>query len=729
MDRALVAFAFLAQASRTEGDLLSGLAPLFRPLAKALAGQRFEGSEFTAEVAKRYGIKVNSWAVEDFAPRLEAAGVLQKVQLSPDAYEYHYAPVQEDFPEVTESDVSRIVEEFKTFAGPLLKEHKLDISPDELEGLLLRQLSDLNFLSILITPQRPDTPDERRATLGLVKSPDQVQWERETEGRARIDVLCASFIFHLKRTNPALCDLLARVASGALVLEVVLDFQEPQFKGTLERLTIILDAPFLMSLLDLSSEVSHLAAKAVCEEMRSHKVQLATFDHCVEELKDNLRSVRTSHQSGTGFGATARRLSKPAFSAYLNAVLADPFIALKKEGIKLMSAASSTQYFQFFTEQDEANLRYALGSYYNAIARDRDAASIAGTVRIRRGARTRMARFGIAGAVFVTHNTRVADCARNYCVRKKLYDEREVPPAITDRYLAGLLWVMYGGKAEEIAPKLLLANCAAALEPRSDVINRMHRFLTEVSPQQAEMFKVLMTDERAGQHLMQITLGDSTYITAGNVEETLAQIRESVGHEVEARAQETLARMNAQHQKELKERDQDAEQLKAKLIAAAQVTDAERARVASLQASVVAGETMTQKTKADALAARMAIVQSVATRVSAIGKRLHWALALGFALIAAGVTYFLTLPIDSALTKAALISLGAIGVLFSFWRVPDLVIKPMLTRRLERNLEARLHALAMYSAEHEFVLDPWSGTVTPRAHNSGDGEGADSDPM
>jgi len=79
---------------------------------------------------------------------------------------------------------------------------------------------------------------------------------------------------------------------------------------------------------------------------------------------------------GDRFGATARRLSKPAFSAYLNAVLADPFIALKKEGIKLMSAASSTQYFQFFTEQDEANLRYALGSYYNAIARDRDAARL-----------------------------------------------------------------------------------------------------------------------------------------------------------------------------------------------------------------------------------------------------------------------------------------------------------------------------------------------------------------
>ncbi len=480
------------------------------------------------------------------------------------------------------------------------------------------------------------------------------------------------------------------------MLEVVLDFQEPQFKGTLERLTIILDAPFLMSVLDLRSEVSHAAAKAVCEEMRAHKVQLATFDHCVEELKDNLKSVRTSYQAGTGFGATARRLSKPTFSAYLNAILIDPLAALKKQGIRLMSAASSTQSFQYFTEQDEGNLRAALGSYYNAIARDRDAASIAGTVRLRRGVRTRMARFGTAVAVFVTHNSRVADCARTYTLKKRLYDQRDVPPAITDRYLAGLLWVMYGGKAGEIAPKLLLANCAAALEPRSDVINRMQRFLTDVSPQQAEMFKVLMTDERAGQHLMQITLGDSAYITAENAEETLAKIRESVGHEIQARADEAVARMRAEHERDLRERDQSAEQLKAQLAAAAQVTSAERERAASLNEAVQRGEAEARSARAAAQAERMTIVQSIATEVSARGKRLQWVIASAFALVSAAVAFVLTLPLDSVLAKLVLIALGAAAVFFSFWRVPDVLIRPTLTRYLEGNLEDRLHALAIY---------------------------------
>jgi hypothetical protein len=283
---------------------------------------------------------------------------------------------------------------------------------------------------------------------------------------------------------------------------------------------------------------------------------------------------------------------------------------------------------------------------------------------------------------------------------------------------------MYGGKAGEIAPKLLLANCAAALEPRSDVINRMHRFLTDISPQQAEMFKVLMTDERAGQHLMQITLGDSTYITAENAEETLSQIRESVGQEVEARAQETLARVRAEHEAELEERDRGADQLRVQLAAAAQLTNAERERVATLEARFAAGVLVAQRTRAAALADKLAIVQSIAEEVSAYGKRLQWIVASGFALVTAVVTYLLTLPLESALAKLVLVILGAGAVLFSFWRVPELVIRPMLTRVLERRLEARLHALAMYSAEREFVIDPWTGTVTQRIDKSSDDGGA-----
>jgi hypothetical protein len=722
MDRSLLAFAFLAQASRREGDLLSGLAPLFKPIAKTLTGKRFDGAEFAALVAERYGIKVNSWAVQDFAPRLEEAGVLHRIQLSADAYEYRYAPVQEEFPEITETDISRIIDQFKAFADPILRDHKLDVSTDQLEGLLLRQLSDLNFLSILLKPQKADTPEGRRSRLMLPKTADQIQWEKDTESKARIDVLCASFIFHVKRTDKDLYDLLVRIASGALVLEVVLDFQEPQFKGTLERLTIILDAPFLMSLLDLSSEESNLAAVAVCEEMRAHRVQLATFEHCVEELKDNLKSVRASHQSGSGFGATSRRLSNPAFSAYLNGVLTDPYIPLKKESIRILGASSSTQSFQYFTEEDEDSFRYALGTYYNVLARDRDAASIAGTMRLRRGVRTRMARFGTAVAVFVTHNSRVADCARHYALRKDLCEERDVPPAITDRYLAGLLWVMYGGKAGEIAPRLLLANCAAALEPRSDVINRMHKFLTEISPKQAELFKVLMTDERAGQHLMQVTLGDSTYITPDNVEETLSQIRETVGEEVEQRAQDEIARIQARHTAELHERDRDTELLKSQLAAAAEAHSAERQRVAALEADLSAAAeerrrdgARLQQAQKDAREERRRRVQGIATQVSVVARRLQIGAALIAAVVTAAITYLLTLPIDWLTLKLGLVLVIAAVAGISFWRIPDMTIKPMVQKFLERNLESRLHSVHMYGVEREFLIDPWSGSVEFRA--------------
>ena len=123
-----------------------------------------------------------------------------------------------------------------------------------------------------------------------------------------------------------------------------------------------------------------------------------------------------------------------------------------------------------------------------------------------------MSGIGASDYLFITENTSVVKRAIKFLRERGLFFDGEVPPAITDRYLAGLLWVMYGGKAEDLTPKLLLANCAAALEPKNHLVAKMHRFLDEVSPAQAEYFTALMTKERAGQHLMELTLGDSKFL-------------------------------------------------------------------------------------------------------------------------------------------------------------------------------------------------------------------------
>ena len=112
--------------------------------------------------------------------------------------------------------------------------------------------------------------------------------------------------------------------------------------------------------------------------------------------------------------------------------------------------------------------------------------------------------------------------------------------------------MLFGGKAEEVTRYRLLANCAAALEARNDVIRTMHRFLTEMDAHQADRFRALMTVERAGQHLMQLTLGDSMLVTNDNVPAILENV-EKVLIEKERKAfEEQLECVQVEHAEELR---------------------------------------------------------------------------------------------------------------------------------------------------------------------------------
>lgn len=46
LDGPLIAFAFLAQATQVEGDLMSRLTPTFKPIVKQGVGRRFDAHEF-----------------------------------------------------------------------------------------------------------------------------------------------------------------------------------------------------------------------------------------------------------------------------------------------------------------------------------------------------------------------------------------------------------------------------------------------------------------------------------------------------------------------------------------------------------------------------------------------------------------------------------------------------------------------------------------------------------
>lgn len=670
-DRSLIAYAFLAQATRGEGDLVSGLTPIFKPIARLHAGERFNCNEFSRLVENLYGLRVHPWAVEDIAPRLEKAGLLARVQHSAEAHEYVYAEISEEFDAVTEEDIREVIHQFVEFSKPILRQNDLPIDEGALEDGLLAQLIDMNFVSILLKPDRSKEDSRGVKTLAVKKPAEQTEWEQTNAARAKIDVLCAAFIVNAYHNNPGLYAMLMQIASGALVSEVILNLQDPGQTGSLEGLTVILDTPFLMSALDLSSEEAHSFAFEICNQLREKGAQLAAFSHSVDELKDNLKAVIGNVRGGTGFGATARRLNSNAFSSYAAAVLANPELRLKQENVRIIKAPTSQDFFQFFSGEDQQKVMASFGLFANRLAQERDAESISSTIRLRRGKRVKMGRFASAGYIFVTENPWIAERAQEFLKRHKLFDDGEVPPTVSERYLAGLLWVIFGGKGKDLPRHLLLANCAAALEPRSDVVKQMHRFLSEIDPAKAEFFRTLMTEERAGQYTMQLTMGDSSMLNRENVAAVLDQVKNSLVEKIEAEKRTELDEIKAGHVAEIERHKEITDGLRNELIDSrtgeleiqSELTKINR-HAESLAATVAAE-------KATRIEERRKLAERCVREASNYETAVHMLIAAAVATLGGFIAWFGIQDSQNLVIKIIGSFVVWLFAFFGFWKIPD----------------------------------------------------------
>jgi hypothetical protein len=713
IDRPLIAFAFLAQTSSGDGDLLSRLAPIFKLIAKNRVGRRFDAAQFAKDVGKLYFIDVHPWAAEDLAPRLEKAGLLRKNQLSPGAYEYIYAEIDAEFSEVSEADIRLVVKKFIEFANPILGAHSIPVDEKALENGFFGQLIQMDFVSVL---KKPVSDASTVGTLTLKKAGEEP--EQSKGSGTRIDVLCASFIMHVYREERAIYDLLVRIASGALVAETVLNFQNPGGAVSLEKLTVVLDAPFLMSFLNLESEESHHYAQRICESLRKHGATLGAFKHSVEEIKDNLNGVINLSAEGRGFGATARRLSSPSFSAYATSVRANPEGAVAGVGIRIVTPPTSATAFAHLSGEDEDQIHATLGRYGNPLAQRRDAASIAAIVRLRFGKRTKMVTFQNAGYIFVTENPHLAERTHRFLVGAKLLANDEVPAAITDRYLAGLLLVLFGGQAAEFTQYRLLANCASALEAKNDVISKMHRFLVQIGQEEADRFRALMTVERAGQHLMQLTLGDSVFVTDSNAARILEDLervlvdRERKAHDEHVRA------LQDDHQRQLVDAGKDKDNLER--VAAEAQTQAMLAREAHRLADerLRALQQRFESTRAEALEKTRKRVLLAMRFASWCGTFTHQLVAITLAAVLGYLTYLAMEPSSAAAKILISLGVGVVG-LVSFWKAPSVVFGPLVRRSRDAAFRVAATVLGLEDELGRFQISWDSRAVTVKDYEQG----------
>ena len=118
-------------------------------------------------------------------------------------------------------------------------------------------------------------------------------------------------------------------------------------------------------------------------------------------------------------------------------------------------------------------------------SREVDAKSVAGVSRKILG-RTRVSNVFSLPALFLTKNAALANRALRFIRADYGYSDDAAPPFLTDRQMAGLVWLAPGGGAGDITTTQLLANCTLAIAPRRDVLSRVYGFLAEVDEESAK---------------------------------------------------------------------------------------------------------------------------------------------------------------------------------------------------------------------------------------------------
>lgn len=573
--RKIISFAYLAQASKNDNDLFGGITSIFKPIAKQLAGEIFEPESFCKVVEDLYGLKIHPWAALDLVNRLVSNGIIIENKIIDGVSQYMYAEIAEDYSAVNEKDIQYVVDSFIRFSNPKLEQHGIKISDDELSSTFLNHLVDLNFITAALRPDEYIKNGKGTNTLSL--DAEKSEWRKSVKEASRINSLCAGFVLDAFNKDKQLYDLVLKIVSGALIAEVVLNFQEPAISTDLRKVNVILDTPFLMALINLTCEKEHEFALELCNQIKERGAQLAVYEHSIDELVDNLRAVINRFESNTAFGATGRRLRDKNFNIYLRQILKDQSTVLKNHNIRILKSLSSDSSKKIFSEELEGLLCNTYGYYNNQLAQERDALSVALTMRYRNGVRTNLKEYYECPYIFLTENSFIPDKSMDFMMRHNFLSEKHVPPAVSGRYLAGLLWVLFGGKGKDLSRQLLLANCAAALEPKSDVVSKMHDFLNALDKSQIDLFDALMGEERAGQYLMQYSLSDATLLTRENAPLILQEVKAALTEKIEVKtlqkikeiednARQEVTDTSQYYEEEIKIRDRENDTLKQGLL-------------------------------------------------------------------------------------------------------------------------------------------------------------------
>jgi hypothetical protein len=271
---ALRVYAALSELRRSDEDILDALVPFFEPILEVTNGKIFDPRVFAFGVQRLYRWRFTKDIAEQFIPRLQRKGFLERQGRGQEAvYIVRFTP-QSTSNELPISEVlSRIIDEFEQFPPKVNDLLNYFRTRDELTDILIRFLVTMDAydeVAFANEVQRLQLGLSDRTTLATLE-----EGGRPLEGEDRY--MCARFVQHICRQRSEFVTHLSRLASIGLLTEVVEDFLKPVQTEQRVNLTVVVDAPLALDFLGCSGNALKDDVKSIFDALRGIGCSFVVF--------------------------------------------------------------------------------------------------------------------------------------------------------------------------------------------------------------------------------------------------------------------------------------------------------------------------------------------------------------------------------------------------------------------------------------------------------------------
>lgn len=293
---------------------------------------------------------------------------------------------------------------------------------------------------------------------------------RENYKKDQNNFYIAKFVIEEFEKDTIISKYIEKIISGFMLANAIYMQIESDNKETLKKVTIYLDAPLLLNVLNFKTSSQNESGNLLMKLLLEKKAKVCCFKHNFDEVysilenyKNNINKVREK---------TLEQLDVEQYKkSDVDRIMMNLEIMLNNKGINIVDTPDYSSYEGVIDENKLMN--FLLENYSDNKERiegvvERDVKSIAAIGRIRKD--NKYKKIEDCKAVFVTTNYNLVEYTQK-CLEQKKYEE--IGFLITDVEIITVLWLKSFKTNSDLPKMKLIENARASLELTTTMMKRV----------------------------------------------------------------------------------------------------------------------------------------------------------------------------------------------------------------------------------------------------------------